>query len=240
MLSTNSPLLNIPVALDMKQALFLDGLRHAAQIADHAYKRLCFALKEQAMYSSKEREGDSFVPIFLDTWAFIDAADRFRLLWQLQPAANTLPDEFSPKKVGEQMQGIRNLRNVSDHIAQKIDQIVSLNSSVLGSVSWLSLVSEQPLDIKTCFIRPGIMWKTTNEQFAIPIKKVTFVNGSGCITVTAGKHKYLLDYAYHFICKIIAYVEHHLNIAFERLPSRHPSDLIGVADLDTSNETNAT
>ena len=239
MLTADSPLINIPIALDAKQAIFIDGLRHAAQISDLAYKRLCAALKEQAIHSGEGRAHDSFVPIFLDAWAFIDAADRFRLLWELQPSRDTLPDQFSPVKVREKLQGVRDLRNVSDHIAQKIDQIVSLNSSVLGSISWLSLVGESPLQVKTCFIRPGIMRAATSGQLAIPTKAVTFVSGSGCITMAAGKHKALLDDAYHLMCEIVDYAERHLSKVFEGSPGRHPADMIGTADLNTSGSASA-
>jgi len=239
MLSVDSPLLNIPAAIDAKQALFLDGMRHAAQIADLSYKRLCLALKEQATCSSPARSHDSFAPIFLDAWAFIDSVDRFRLLWEMQPSSGTLPDEFSPGKVREQLKGIRDLRNVSDHIAQKIDQIASLNSSVLGSISWLSLMSEKPLHIKTCFIRPGVITGATSGQLAVPSKAVNFLNGTGCITVAAGKHKALLDDAYQTILEIVSYTEQHLNNVFATSPGRRPSDLIGTADLDTSGSASA-
>lgn len=239
MLSVGSPLLNIPIAIDAKQALFLDGMRHAAQIADHAYRRLCFALKEQATCSNHARSHDSFVPIFLDAWAFIDAVDRFRLLWQMQPSSDRLPDYFSPKKVQGKLQGIRDLRNVSDHVAQKIDQIVALNSSVLGSISWVSLINEHPLHIKTCFIRPGIMPAATSGQLAIPSKNVKFVNGSGCITMAAGKHKAMLDDAYQFLFEMVGHAEQHLNKIVATWPGCRPSDLIGTADLDTSGSISA-
>lgn len=237
MLDADSPLINIPTALDAKQAIFLDGLRHAAQIADLAYRRLCSSLKEQAIHSGADRASNSFVPIFLDAWAFIDAADRFRLLWELQPNSVSLPDQFSPAKVREGMNGVRNLRNVSDHIAQKIDQIISLNSSVLGSVSWISLVSESPLSVKTCFIRPGIMTRAASGQFAIPTDKFKFINGSGCITMAAGKHGALLDDAYQQICSIVDYAERHLDKIFAKSPGRRPSDMIGTADLNVAGKT---
>jgi len=236
MLSANSPFLNIPVALDSKQAVFLDGLRHAIQISDFSYKRLCSGLKIQALSQNKDRPYDSFVPIFLDAWAFIDAVDRFRSLWEMQPNANGINGQFSPATVRIELQGIRDLRNVSDHIAQKIDQIVSINSSVLGSISWLSLISESPLQIRTCFIRPGIIRSKAMGQLATPLKGVRFVNGSGCITVVAGKHKFLLDDAYELVSRIVAFAEAALASSFQQSSPLecHPSDMIGIAELDVS------
>lgn len=236
MLSEHSPFLNIPVALDSKQALFLDGLRHAIQISDLAYKRLCIALKDQADAQSKDRAYDSFVPIFLDAWAFIDAVDRFRSLWEAQPNAKSINGEFSAAAVRLKLQGIRDLRNISDHIAQKIDQIVSMNSSVLGSIRWLSLTSESPLRIRTCFIRPGIVRSKVNGQLAIPTKRINFVNSSACITVAAGRHEFLLDDAYELLRGIVSFAETSLALSFQQpsLTKRNPSDLIGVAELDVS------
>lgn len=124
---------------------------------------------------------------------------------------------------------------MSSHIAQKIDQIVSLNSSVLGSISWLSLISEHPLRIKNCFIRPGIMDGTTRMKFATLRKEVSFIKGSGHITFAAGKHQVLLDDAHTFIKQIVDYEEQNLNDTFKASPGRRPKDLMGVADLDTSN-----
>lgn len=151
MLSVNSPFLNIPVALDRKQAVFLDGMRHTAQIVDMSYRRLCQALTHIALGETSS----GFAHVFLDTWALIDAADRFRSLWELQPNAATIPYQYSPSALRSRLQDIRNVRNVSAHIAQKIDQIVSLNSSVLGAISWVSLLSHAPLKVKTYLSAPG-------------------------------------------------------------------------------------
>ena len=178
MLSENSPFLNIPVALDKKQAVFLDGLRHSAQIADHAYKRLCTGLTEQATKLSESRGSNEFTPLFLDAWAFIDSTDRFRSLWEMQPHSVDIPEPFSKRALKLQLNGIRDLRNVSAHISQKIDQIIAINSSVLGSINWLTMISKSPVEIKTCFIRPGIMLGKVSDQLAIPSKDIQFCNDS--------------------------------------------------------------
>lgn len=236
MFSETSPFLNIPAALDRKPAVFLDGLRHAAHIADLAYTRLCAGLTKHAENYSKGQAQSEFTHLFLDAWAFIDATDRFRCLWEMQPNAETIPEPFSPKTIRHQLQGIRELRNVSAHVAQKIDQIVAVNSSVLGSISWLSIFSQSPLKIKTCFIRPGIIQSTVSDQLAVPKGKDFFVNESGCISVTAGKHKVMLSSAYELVRNTVTFAENHLNAAFQHpsLAERCPSDMFGIADLDTN------
>lgn len=232
MLSVNSPLLNIPVALDRKQAVFLDGMRHAAQIVDMSYRRLCQALTHIALGETSSR----FAHVFLDVWALIDAADRFRSLWELQPNAATIPHQYSPSALRSRLQDIRNVRNVSAHIAQKIDQIVSLNSSVLGAISWVSLLSHTPLRVKTYFIRPGIMHGSVLGQFAMPSGEINFTHDSGCISVYAGRHEANLSEAYEAVRSTVEYAEEKLKVAFQgaALEQRLPADMLGSAELDTS------
>lgn len=236
MLSINSPFLNIPVALDRKQAVFLDGMRHAAQIVELSYTRLCQALTDLAVDQTITVGSAKFTHVFLDAWAFIDASDRFRCLWEMQPNASTIPDEFSPDALRTQLKDIREVRNVSAHVAQKIDQIMSLNSSVLGAISWVSIVSHAPLKVKTYFIRPGIMHGSVKGQFAIPSGEVSFNHGSGCISVTAGKHEAKLSVAYKTIRSTIKFAEESLKLAFQdsSLQQRLPADMFGSAELDTS------
>lgn len=238
MLSADSPFLNIPVALDRKQAVFLDGMGHAAQIVELSYTRLCQALTNIANGCTGTSASAEYTHVFLDAWALIDAVDRFRCLWEMQPNASSIPDQFSAVAVREQLQEIRDVRNVSAHIAQKIDQIVSLNSSVLGAISWVSVLSADPIKVKTYFIRPGIMLGTIKEQFAMPSGEVDFNQGSGCISVTVGKHKASLSLAYKIICSVIAFAEANLNFAFREysLHQRFPVDMFGSAEFDTGGE----
>lgn len=235
MLSAESPFLNIPAALDRKQAVFIDGIRHTSQIIDLSYTRLCQALTDLSISGTTAEKFGGFTHIFLDAWAFIDAADRFRCLWDMQPKSETIPEKFAPKTVSLQLQGIRDLRNVSAHIAQKIDQIVSINSSVLGAISWVSLLNQNPLKVKTNFIRPGIAPGNVKCQLAMPTSAVTFTNGSGHIEVTAGKHNANLSLAYGIICTIIEFAEANLKTAFlgPSLDQRLPTDIFGSAELDT-------
>lgn len=236
MLSVDSPFLNIPTALDRKQAVFLDGMRHAGQIVELSYTRLCRALADLSANATTDAKSAGFTHVFLDAWAFIDAADRFRCLWEMQPSASSISGKFSPDAVRMQLQDIRDVRNVSAHLAQKIDQIVSLNSSVLGAISWVSLISTTPLKVKTNFIRPGIMHGNVKGQFAMPNSEVSFNHGSGYISVAAGKHDVNLSLAYQSICSIIEYAEASLKLAFQNpaLEQRLPTDMFGSAELDTN------
>ncbi len=236
MLSIDSPFLNIPTALNQKQAVFLDGMRHAAQIIELSHTRLCQSLNDLSVADAIAPGSEGFTHVFLDVWAFIDTADRFRCLWEMQPSASTIPDQFSPDTVRMQLQDIRNVRNVSAHLAQKIDQIVSLNSSVLGAISWVFLSSQTPLKVKTHFIRPGIAHGSLKGQFAMPRGEVSFSHGCGHVSVSAGQHEVNLSLAYRYICSVVEFAEGRLKLAFKdsSLEQRLPSDMFGTAELDTS------
>ena len=234
MITESSPLLNLPVNMHPKQAVFIDGMRHAIEIIEMAYSRMCDSLTKLSFESSNGKNTIGFTHIFLDVWAFIDTADRFRSLWVLQPNSHTLPKEFSKIEINSKLQNIRDIRNVSAHIAQKADQIVALNSSVLGSVSWFTVASESPLKVKTHFIRPGIMRGTITENLAQSNGMVNFVNGSGGISITAGKHAANLSDAYNLIYSIVQFSEKVLarEIPKPSIENTIPRDMFGSADID--------
>lgn len=237
MIAENSPLLNLPVNMNPKQAVYIDGIRHAAQIIEMAYSRLCNSLTEISFESSIGKRNSEFTHIFLDVWAFIDNADRFRSLWVLQPNSHTLPNEFSKNEINSKLQNIRDIRNVSAHIAQKADQIVALNSSILGSISWFTIANESPLEVKTHFIRPGIMRGKITESLAKSNGEVNFTKGSGGISIVAGKHSASLSDAYYLVCSIIQFAEEGLSqaIAKPSIENTIPRDMFGSADINMDN-----
>lgn len=237
MIKENSPLLNLPVNMNPKQAVFIDGIRHAAQIIEMAYNRICSSLTELSFKNSYGKNSTNFTHVFLDVWAFIDTTDRFRSLWVLQPNSHTPPKEFSKKEIEFKLKNIRDVRNVSAHIAQKADQIVALNSSVLGSISWFTVASESPLTVKTHFIRPGIMRGKITESLAKSNGEVSFINGSGGISIVAGKHSANLTDAYNLVCSIIQFAEETLSQAIPKpsIENTIPRDMFGSADINMDN-----
>jgi len=231
MLTVNSPFLNIPAQMDRKQAVFLDGICHAVQISHLSYTRLCKSLTS----ISGSPDCNDFSHVFLDAWAFIDAADRFRFLWQQQPKPSLLAQSGQDDSALSGLQDIRNVRNVAAHIAQKIDQIVSLNSSVLGEISWVTLLSEKPLRIKTHFIRPGVVFSNMSAQFAMPKGEINFTNGSGAISIVAGKYTANLSEAHDALRRLVSNAEINLAVYFHEFSNaqRLPANILGCAELDT-------
>ena len=101
MLTSNSALFFLPANLDKKLLFTLDGMRAAIQIIDFSYKRLCKGLYELTFYKNESIKNDTFTPLLLDAWAFIDAIDRFRCLWIILTRTMNINEEFSESKVKE-------------------------------------------------------------------------------------------------------------------------------------------
>src|SRR5690606_26099449 len=100
-------------------------------------ERLCKGLSALAL-SRTDSLGSNIetTGVFLDAWAVVDAVDRFRSLWMLQPESETIPNEFNPELLNKKPQSIRDVRNVHAHVAQKINQIAALNAPVSGTLHW--------------------------------------------------------------------------------------------------------
>lgn len=159
--------------------------------------------------------------------------DRFRQLWQLQPVADTIPDEFSPKTINNKLKSIRNIRNVSSHIAQKIDQIASLNASVSGLIRWITMHSKNPPIIRTYFMRPGIIHGHLSANFLLPSGQVLFTHDVGHIILDAGVYAGNLSKAYSILCSLINFSEEYLSSQFvgDVFEPRLPTNILGSAQL---------
>lgn len=159
LLGRDSVLRRIPVNLDSKKALFLDGIRHAVEIMDVTYGRLRNALTELALHPPASNElPDVSAHAFLDAWGFIDAVDRFRMLYTQMPGIKFGATKVDIPPLREVTQEFRNLRNVADHLAQRADLVVSRNGAALGELTWLTGAQLQPEVIAWhCTLRPGTL-----------------------------------------------------------------------------------
>lgn len=187
MISRNSRLRRLPAALDRKQALFLDGIRHAGEIAGLAYPRLQATLARIATQDLSPEVADQlYTSAFLDAWALVDVIDRFRALWVLLPGAGLRPTLPGEKSFAEISQPIRDLRNVADHLAQRADYVVARNGTALGVLSWFT-----PTDIANpkgviCTIVPGTLQKRSTHTVNPAGQKIDLP--SGLVQLSAGEH----------------------------------------------------
>lgn len=158
MISEDSILRRLPSQIDRKQLLFLDGMRHAAEIVCLAYSRLQLSLTKIAHDDDASQSKKDITSSYLDAWAIVDAVDRFRLLWRLAPGRE---DSDSDNTTGfeEQAKAIKNLRDVSDHLAQRADYIVAQNATALGILGWFTATKEDGSQGVICTLAPGTIQK---------------------------------------------------------------------------------
>lgn len=234
MISQESPFKNIPQNLERKQAFFIDGIRHAAEICDLSYKRLTAGLRDIALKPDGPKLEPSYATFFLDAWAFVDAADRLRCLWESQPNAHNISGDFSPEILRQELGPIRKVRNIADHIAQRADHVVSLNGAALGILAWVAIISEAPLAAKTCIIRPGYASGSFSAHFAIPQGTHSLINSCTEVRVQAGGEAADITKTYRKIAQVIAFAESHLKVEFSKPIYAPPSvaDLLATADLN--------
>jgi hypothetical protein len=216
LLGRQSVLRRIPVNIDPKQAIFLDGIRHTVEIMDVAYNRLRETLTKLALSPPTSDELPNISShVFLDAWAFVDAIDRFRTLYMQMPGI-----KFGTKKDGiptlqEATQEFRNLRNVADHLAQRADFVLSRNSAALGELSWLTGVQLQPEVIAWhCTLRPGTLRSAPSMPTNSIVSTLDWPTDS--IRLSAGGYEGNLSEVRAHIAIRIKHLETQLQNVFEQ------------------------
>ncbi|MES2483963.1 MAG: hypothetical protein V4609_18410 [Pseudomonadota bacterium] len=187
MLAPNSVLRRLPVELDRKQALFFDGIRHAAEIAEFAHARLRRTLTEIALREEQPWSGEGLsTSAFLDAWSLVDVIDRFRALWLLLPHA--VPDSLpaGTKTFSEIAQPIRALRNVADHLAQRAEYVLAQEGTALGVLSWCTVLEPDRTKAVICTIVPGTMQRRSVPGMNPAGRAMDLP--TGLIQLTAGEH----------------------------------------------------
>ncbi|WP_432745945.1 hypothetical protein ABXJ76_08300 [Methylobacter sp. G7] len=216
MLNEDSILRRVPAAINPKQALFIDGIRHAVEIIDLAYGRLRDTLTRAALQPPSSSEvPDMSSQAFLDAWAMVDAIDRFRMLYLQMPGIS-----FSPPKPGvvtleEALKPFRDLRNVADHLAQRADFVVSRGSAALGTLSWLTGFKIDPITAWYCTLRPGTVH--AQPEFRKELFVSTLDWPTDGITLVAGGYEGNLSSVRPHIELRVKHLEEQLKNAFDKL-----------------------
>lgn len=193
MINFDSPLRRLPPGLSPEQSITLDGIRHAAEVATLAYRRLTQALTQIAIdppEPATEQSADAMTAVYLDAWAIIDAVDRLRMLVKLLPM-----DEATQTKHAEldrALQDVRSARNVSDHLAQRIAYVVASGMPAFGALSWFTLTREY--GGFSCVLIPGTFLEKLTASLVNPAGK-TFRPPTDMVTMFAGEYRVSLSEA---------------------------------------------
>lgn len=227
MLSDNSILRRIPVVIEPKTAMFIDGIRHAVEIIELAYGRLNAALTELAMSPPESEELPSVsTAAFLDAWAMIDSIDRFRMLYQQMPGISFGAPTPGVLTLQEACEPFRLLRNVADHIAQRAEFIVSRgDGAAMGVLTWFTCFQIEPFNAHLCMLRPGTL-RAIPELGSGPFS-TTFDWPTSRICLTAGGYEANLSEIRSHIARRVTHLEEQLEQEFARL---------GIVDAPVAND----
>jgi len=155
MTSTKSPLRRLPKGLEPKQALFLNGIRHAAEFTSLAYNRLSDTLTTLARQDLEPSQTQHhFTAAFMDAWTIIDAFDRFRSLMNGFPSPDHDKERIE-RSVSDLAKAARDIRNVADHLATRAEYLVSKQDTALGQLTWFTFTEGSLREGFSCAILPG-------------------------------------------------------------------------------------
>lgn len=235
MIKADSPLRRLPVGLGADQAFFVDGMRHAAEICEVSYIRLT----ENLSYLSRDAEVDklpqSYAKYFLDAWAFVDSCDKYVGLWLKQPNALSIPEPFHPDHVRKALRPIREIRNVSDHLAANKNRLLQQNCASFGILSWIMFFERNPPFAKTYVVFPGILKGDIKFRFTMPKVIDLITNDIGHVSLKAAKHTADLTQAYNAIRNLTNFLEKRVaSLAQGREMDRSeilPCDLLAKAEV---------
>ncbi|MDM0045703.1 hypothetical protein QTH91_14530 [Variovorax dokdonensis] len=111
-----------------------------AGFADRRLRHTLTLIAEAAADLPKQQSAEYITSAHLDTWAIVDALDRLRTLMQLVPPKE--PSEVFSPALASKPDRIRAVRNVSDHLASRVDYVVARRTPALGRLSWFTLSGE--------------------------------------------------------------------------------------------------
>ena len=204
MIKADSIFYRLPTELDRKQALFLDGMRHAAEIAQLAYRRLQHTLTQIATTDDAPKSS-AYAAAYLDAWSFVDAVDRFRLLLILLPNFQPGAPPAGQKSFFEVAEPVRLLRNVADHLAQRADYVVARQGTALGSLSWFTVTDLSKYQGLLCLVVPGTT-QVGSHPAQVPAGKVIDIP-TGYIHLTAGEHTANLSEVFSNMSQFVVILE---------------------------------
>lgn len=159
LLGRDSPLRRIPINVPPNQALFLDGMRHAVEMIDVAFRRLREGLSKLALAPPSPAD----LPLitagtFIDAWAVIDGIDKFRMLYPAMPGMTLRAPSAAVAPLQEVLQPFRDLRNIGQHVSQRSEFVLSTGSAAIGELEWLTIAQLEPAMIAFhCTLRPGTL-----------------------------------------------------------------------------------
>lgn len=208
MLGKESPLRRLPAALDRKQALYFDGMRHAIEIADLAYLRLAATLNWLAREEALQHD-DAMTSAFADSWTFVDAEHRFYSLYRRVPGFEDLcgPPTRDAAAVKALFAVVTLMRNVADHIETRVDYVLAKRMPALGALTWFTVDADMNGG-RSCALSPGSITGKNTLKAVNPVgRDATFVHHTGLIHLAAGEYRVCLSDVHDKLESVVRHLE---------------------------------
>jgi len=226
-ISDDSPLRMIPSRSSVKQALFLDGIRYAVDMTDHAHCRLIDRLVDfdQAFRRNSNVPDGGLVtrwhvPIFLDAWSIVDSVHRLRRLLDRMPGLRKRDPGY--QVFNRQTAVIDDLRNSIQHLETEIDHLVRDKLPVWGAIGWVCMSAPGAAECSLYTMVAG----SANWQMAPLVNPLGKGVGSpvDLITLWAAGLEVGLSHTVGAVGKLVAALENHMRQEFNDL-SKRPADV---------------
>lgn len=232
-INDQSPFRRMPSRMDKRQLLFLVGIRYSIEIIDVSYRTLLRLLNDEGTIA--KATSDTFPMVVSMAWSMIDSANRFRVLVEKMPHISQGPHfQAGFRKLAV----VEDLRNPIQHLNQEIGKRVESSGPypVWGTLSWMQVLSANPLKVRACVLMPGSVDSFRGVPATHPAGKV-FHAPIDHVELSAYGITVSLSEMHETIGKLSASIEGALNSAFDGNPDlreRLGSDLI--LELEFANE----
>jgi hypothetical protein len=232
LIERDSPFRRIPTALESRQALFLDGIRFAAEAADLSYLRLVNTLLRLAQHGAADGEhNQDIVSATVDAWSVVDSLYRLRVMLKHMPG-------LKQKGINVQLYyrattDVEVLRHYVQHLNEKICDLVHTESPVWGKLQWLALLDRTKGIIRICTIVSG-SFVLGYHPLQNPIGK-DFRANVDHIILTAGSGSANISDAMEYLETLVRGFEKELEANFQGQSYRASDMLFTVDAVPTDN-----
>lgn len=125
--------------------------------------------------------------------------------------AKHLHESFKPVTTAfdEETKVIRELRNLTDHLPQRIEGVLASNMPAIGRLSWVTVISTE--SALFCALDPGTV-RSTKKAITLPdVGGRSVVLPTSAVLLSAGSTKAWLDEASLAVHKLVAALESYLE-----------------------------
>jgi hypothetical protein len=172
------------IVRDLRQDLFIDGIRYAAEMARFAYTDLEERLPTIPVHPTENDELISFAPSLLSAWSVVDHIFRLGGLFERIP--NIKQNVFSARDHFRQFSSTaEHLRNGIQHLSnERILELAEDPNPVWGTLSWYVIEDSSTGNGFLCQMIPGKL-DGLNHQVSINPADIAVRENSIVIMLTA-------------------------------------------------------